>query len=580
MKITEALKITQSAPANARPFRVVLACGFTPLHLQTFLSAHLQESLPDRKVVVTPGLFGNLAETLEAISDSAIDGVAIALEWSDMDARLDFRSAGSWGRSAATDIVANAQVMLERLAAAIRRVRSGVRVALSLPTVPLPPIFHTPGWQASEHELHLESEIFGFAARVTQSGRGTVINMRRLLGGALPGTNFDLKSHLHTGLPYTTAHADLVASQLALALIPPAPKKGIISDLDDTLWSGIAGEIGPENVSWDIASHSHLHALYQKLLASLSEHGTLVGIASKNDPKVVARAFEREDLLLRPEQVFPVEVHWNAKSGSVAQILETWNIAADSVIFVDDSPMELAEVAAAHPGIECVLFPKNDYAAGLAMLRRLRDLCGKERLSSDDALRLDSVRQGAAFRVQAAAAATPESFLAQAEAVLTFDFGCAAEPRVLELVNKTNQFNLNGRRYTEADWRNLTSQPDAVVISVSYEDKFGLLGTIAVVAGAVHGKRLAIETWVMSCRAFARRIEQQTLKMLFASTGAEEVDFDFVPTAKNGPLQEFFAAVGGEQPTTGFCLRRAQFDESCPALYHAVRELRRAEAHG
>jgi FkbH-like protein len=576
VKITEALKITQSAPANARPFSVVLACGFTPLHLQTFLSAHLQQALPDRTVVVTPGLYGTLAETLERTADSAIDGIAIVLEWADLDARLDFRSAGSWGRSAAADVVTNAQAMLDRLAAAVDRVPSGVRVALSLPTLPLPPLFHTPGWQASEHELHLESDLFRFAAAVT---RATVVNARRLLEAA-PGPGFDLKSHLHTGLPYTTPHADKVASHLALALVPPAPKKGIISDLDDTLWNGIAGEIGPENVSWDLASHSHLHGLYQKLLASLSEHGTLVGIASKNDPKVVAQVFEREDILLRPQQVFPVEVNWNAKSGSVSRILEMWNIAADSVIFVDDSPMELAEVAAVHPGIACVLFPKNDYASGLEMLRRLRDACGKERISSDDGLRLESIRQGAAFRVQAAAAATPESFLAQAEAVVTFDFGCAAEPRVLELVNKTNQFNLNGRRYTEADWRNLTSQSDAVVLAVGYEDKFGPLGTIAVVGGVVRGKRLAIATWVMSCRAFARRIEQQTLKMLFESTGAEEVDFDFVPTPKNGPLQEFFAAVTGEQPTAAFRLRRAQFDGACPALYHAVRELRRAEAHG
>ena len=190
MRIIEALKITQSAPANGRPFSVVLACGFTPLHLQTFLSAHLQQSLPDRKVVVTPGLYGNLAETLEATSDSAIDGIAIALEWSDLDARLDFRSAGSWGRSAATDIVASAEAMLERLAAAISRVPSGIRVALSLPTVPLPPLFHTPGWQASEHELHLESEIFRFAGTVTQSRRATVLNMWRLLEGSPPTLEF------------------------------------------------------------------------------------------------------------------------------------------------------------------------------------------------------------------------------------------------------------------------------------------------------------------------------------------------------------------------------------------------------
>ena len=226
--------------------------------------------------------------------------------------------------------------------------------------------------------------------------------------------------------------------------------------------------------------------------------------------------------------------------------------------------MELAEVAAAHPGIECVLFPRDDYAAALAMLRRLRDACGKERVSSDDALRLDSIRKGAAFRVQAAAAGTPESFLAQAEAVVTIDFGSATEPRSLELVNKTNQFNLNGRRYTEADWRRFTAQPGAVVLSVSYEDKFGPLGTIAVVVGAVYGKRLAIDIWVMSCRAFARRIEQQTLKMLFESTGADEVDFDFVATAKNGPLQDFLAAVSGERPTAGFRLRRSQFDGCVP----------------
>ena len=164
-------------------------------------------------------------------------------------------------------------------------------------------------------------------------------------------------------MPYTTEHADKLASLLALALVPPAPKKGIISDLDDTLWDGIVGEAGADAVTWDLAGHAHMHGLYQKLLASLADSGTLIGVASKNDPAVVAKAFERKDLLLRPEQVFPIEVHWNAKSGSVARILEAWNIAADSVIFVDDSPMELAEVAAAHPGIECVLFPKNDHKA-------------------------------------------------------------------------------------------------------------------------------------------------------------------------------------------------------------------------
>jgi len=441
-------------------------------------------------------------------------------------------------------------------------------------------MFHTAGWQASQYELALQADLLQFAANVAQSGRVAVINTQRLDEQSPAANRLDLKSNLYTGLPHAVEHAERLASLLALALVPPAAKKGIISDLDDTLWSGIAGEVGPDAVSWDLASHAQLHGLYQKLLSSLAESGTLIGIASKNDPAVVAQALERKDMLLRPAQIFPIEVHWNAKSGSVGRILEAWNIGADSVIFVDDSPMELAEVAAVHPGIECVLFPKNDYQACLAMLRHLRDRCGKERISSDDALRLDSIRQGAAFREQAAAGTAPESFLEKIDAVVTIDFAAGGEPRVLELVNKTNQFNLNGRRYTEADWRKLLSQSGAIVAAVSYEDKFGPLGTIAAAAGRLDGKVLVLETWVMSCRAFARRIEHQTLKMLFESTNASEIQFRFVPTSKNAPLREVLATFLGEEPTADFTLTRSQFEAHCPLLYHEVHEMRRAEAHG
>jgi FkbH-like protein len=581
VNITEALKITQAVPRDARPFTVTLACGFTPLHLQTFLAARLQQSLPDRKVSITSGLYGNLVGTLEAMSEESLpDGLVIALEWPDLDARLDYRSAGNWNGAAASDIVSSARATLQRSAAALARIPSGLRVALSLPTLPLPPLFHTPGWQASAEQLHLESDLLRFAVDVAQDGDIAVVNAQRLAETSPADARFDLKSDVYSGLPYTVQHADRLAAELVKTLLPPAPKKGIISDLDDTLWSGIVGEVGPDAVTWDLASHTQLHGLYQKLLGSLADSGTLIGVASKNNPAVVHQAFERPDLLLRSDQVFPIEVHWNAKSGSVTRILETWNIGADSVIFVDDSPMELAEVAAAHPGIECVLFPKNDYAAGLAMLRHLRDRCGKERVSQDDALRLESIRQGAAFRGQASGGPAPDSFLQQINAVTTFDFAAGNEPRVFELVNKTNQFNLNGRRYTESDWRHLLEAPATVLVAIRYEDKFGPLGTIAVLAGRVDGDCFNVEAWVMSCRAFARRIEHQTLKLLFDSTGASAMQFGFMPTAKNGPTRDFFTGLMGTEPHSEFRLTRSQFEEKCPALYHEVREMRRAEAHG
>ena len=140
-------------------------------------------------------------------------------------------------------------------------------------------------------------------------------------------------------------------------LFPAPPKKGIITDLDQTLWKGILGDAGVDGISWSLDGKSQAHALYQQVLASLADSGVLVAIASKNDPDLVEAALQRPDILLPPSQIFPMEVGWGVKSDAVGRILETWNIGADSVVFVDDSPMELAEVAEKYPGIECLRFP-------------------------------------------------------------------------------------------------------------------------------------------------------------------------------------------------------------------------------
>ena len=574
MKITEALKTVQQAGVNAPPYRVVLACAFTPLHLQTFLAAHLQQRLPDRRVTITTGLYGDLAGTLDSLrSTNAIHAVAAALEWSALDPRLGYRGEGNWGPSAVAGIVSAVRMSLGRMASAIEGIPPEVPVAVSLPTLPPTPVFHTPGGMAAEAEIEMERMLLDFAARLVRRQGCALVNRAHLNEDSAPGTRYDLKSDLLTGLPYTLPHADRLAALLARLLLPAPPKKGLISDLDDTLWLGIVGEVGADQICWDLASHSQLHGLYQQLLGALAEEGVPIGIASKNDPAVVKQAFERDDLRLGAGNVFPVEVSWNAKSGAVGRILQAWNIGADSVVFVDDSPMELAEVAAAHPGIECILFPKDDYAAGYAMLRRLRDLFGKPRIAEEDAIRLESIRQGATFQEATADGEASELFLEQAGAVVTVEWNAAGDPRVLELVNKTNQFNLNGVRHTAADWKDQHLQPGVWLAAVSYLDKFGPLGKVAVIHGRYKdNSALYIDTWVMSCRAFSRRIEHQCLKILFDRYEAQQIVFDFTPTPRNGPLQDFFATIAGSQPGVGFTLTRAQFEESCPPLYHRVNE--------
>ena len=316
MTITEALRIIQRAPRDGRNFSVLLACGFTPLHLQTFLAAHLQLALPDRKVTVATGLYGDLAGTLESLSQVPTDGVVIALEWADLDSRLDFRNAGGWGVSAATDIVASAQLTLDRIASVLLGITSGVRIALSLPTLPLPPLFHTAGWQASEEELLLRGELFRFAAELARGGRVTIVSPARVDEQSSPSTSFDFKGHLNTGLPYTIAHADVVASHLARALVPPAPKKGIISDLDDTLWKRHRRGSRARRMCSGICQPRPDARAVSEAAGSLSEQRNAVG---QWPARTILRWWRKPSSARTSSFVpsrFSPSMHWNAKSGA------------------------------------------------------------------------------------------------------------------------------------------------------------------------------------------------------------------------------------------------------------------------
>jgi FkbH-like protein len=571
VKLTEALHIRQRAATIPSEFTVALVCGFTPLHLETFLGAHLQLSLPSRRVVVKTGLFGDLAGTLERIPDFGADAIAVAIEWPDLDPRLGYRNLGGWGPDQEIDMVKHAQSTLGRLRTAMERAAS-VPMAISLPSLPLPPAFHTPGWQASAAALEIQQALLCFAAETARRPIHRVLNGQYLDERSAPGEAFDLKTEILTGFPYTLAHADAMGEALARLIQPPVVKKGLITDLDDTLWNGLVGEEGPHGVNWDLNNHGGLHGVYQQLLGGLAAQGILLAVASKNDPAVADSALSRPDLLIRKDSIFPVEVGWHAKSESVKRILKIWNIGADDVVFVDDSPIELAEVKAVWPEIECRLFPKKDYSAANRLFRELRDLFGKSSVGAEDALRLESIRQSAKRAEDAAGSGvSADEFLAQADAVMEVQFDPPPDDsRVLELVNKTNQFNLNGLRHTEAEWRRGVETPGAFVMVVSYKDKFGALGKIAVLKGVAGDGEVDVSAWVMSCRAFSRRIEHRCLEILFDKFGAREIRFQFTPTPKNSPLREMFEQFLDAPPEGAFAIYRDRFADHLPALYHKM----------
>jgi FkbH-like protein len=576
MKLVEALNLLRKTPpGDADSLNVALVCGCTPLHLQTFLAAHLQVLLPGRRVVMQTGMYGDTLGSLERLPKTQLDGAAVILEWSDLDPRLGIRRLGGWGPKDLTDIVRAAKARMGHFERAVELAAENVRLAICLPTLPFPPVSYLPSWQSGAFDWQLRESLARFATMADQSANVNLVNPQLLDRCSPPGDRLDVQSELMSGFPYRLAHTSTVAQLLARLLRPPTPKKGLITDLDDTLWRGIVGEVGWEGISWDLDHHSHVHGLYQQLLRSLAEAGVLVGVASKNDPALVEEAFARDDLVLSKQHVFPMAIHWGPKSESVGRILQAWNIGADSVVFVDDSPTELAEVKAAHGDVECLLFPVQDDRAVYGLLEQLRDLFGKERISEEDGLRLESLRQAAALPEEIwKQGAGREDFLAQADAELTVTFAKEQlDARALELVNKTNQFNLNGKCYTESSWRAHLRSPEIFLAVVAYKDKYGPLGKIAVLTGCRQGQRLLVDTWVMSCRAFARRIEHRCLELLFEKFRVEEILFDLQVTARNRPLREFFAELSDGPPGPGLQLSKKTFIEKCPRLFHRVKGL-------
>jgi len=579
MKLAEALKIVKTpGPQDVPPLRVYLACGFQPAHLELFFAAHLRNRFPGRPVEVRLGLYGDPTGNLQRIAAEPLDAAAVVLEWSDFDPRLGLRGQCRWSTEVLADVQSTFLERADQIVATLKQAGGPPEVAVCLPTLPLLPMSHCPSQRSGAFDSALRAAAASLAESLSRLPNVAIVNPGRLDQLSPPAERLDVNSELSCGLPYSKFHASAVAELLVELLYPAAPKKGLITDLDDTLWRGILGEDGVESVSWDLDHHSRMHGLYQQLLDSLAASGVFLGVASKNDPRLVAEALKRSDLLLDPDKLFPIEAHWGQKSESVARILRAWNVGAESVVFVDDSPMELDLVKSRFPQIETVLFPTGDNQGIYGLLGRLRDLFGKAKVEEEDLLRVKSVQNAGTSPAELAEPGEHfDSFLQRAEARLTLSYALDPDDsRAFELVNKTNQFNLNGVRYTRGEWHARLKQPGGFLVVASYRDKFGPLGKIAVLLGNRQGDDLRLETWVMSCRAFGRRIEHACLKSLLDRFAAETVTCRFKSTPRNAPLREFLESILQEDPREGLTIAREQFAACCPPLYQEVQEIENA----
>lgn len=578
MTLLEALEhvVKHNVHRHGVVLKCLLLCGFSPLHLKTFLHAELIGLILDKRIVVEEGLFDDVRRSLMELRPSDFSFVVLALEWSDFDPRLGLRNSGHWLPGEIDDILGNVRKSAIFFRERISLLSNEAPFSISLPSLPLPPVHFGKSHEGNAWSFAIDREISSFAESMASLQNVRIVSPQGMLLEAPLSVRRDPKGDIAYGFPYTLEFTAVLGRFLAELAANVPSMKGIVTDLDGTLWRGILGDDGVDGVSWDLDHGSQMHALYQKVLHSMANAGTLLAVASKNDAALVEQAFLRHDILLPRDSVFPLEAHWESKISSIHRILKVWNIGEDAAVFIDDNPHEIEEVRTAFPRMKCLRFPSDDPGEILELLFRLRDLCGKSTIGKEDAVRLSSIRNGSDF-ADTATEDDPdryEGLLRESNARISASFlKNPVDPRALELINKTNQFNMNGRRRTQGEWFSYLKGENTLLLVVSYNDRFGSLGKISVLTGEKTAKELCVTNWVMSCRAFGRRIEYQVLRLLFEKTGVDAIRFSYEPTERNMPFLKFINTIlqkNNNPMSDNIVISKKIFDIYCPNLYHSV----------
>jgi FkbH-like protein len=322
-----------------------------------------------------------------------------------------------------------------------------------------------------------------------------------------------------------------------------------VLDLDNTLWGGVVGDDGPDGIV--IGQGTALGEAFlamQTYALDLRRRGIILAVCSKNDEHVARNAFAANAEMVLKESSFGCFVaNWDDKAANIRAIAERLNIGLDSLVFVDDNPFERELVRRELPMVAVPELPVDpaDVPACLADAGYFEGVA----LTDEDFARADYYGAGRPPADAAASATGMASYLAGLEMNLVWGVvDQASLARTVQLINKTNQFNLTAKRYTDAEFRLLMADPSAVCIQARLVDRFGDNGIIAIVIGRMDdGEVLELDTWLMSCRVLGRRVEEATLNIVADAArgmGARQLRGLYRPTAKNGMVAKHYEKLG------------------------------------
>ncbi len=365
---------------------------------------------------------------------------------------------------------------------------------------------------------------------------------------------YDAKQWYVSRNPFRQAAYPAIAGDLMRylrAVLGPA-RKCVVLDLDNTLWGGVAGEDGLEGVKLGRTYPGNCYRDFQTELLKLYHRGVILAINSKNNEADAFRIIDdHPDMVLRRRHFAAVRVNWRDKATNLRELASELDIGVDSLIFLDDSPIECELVRQECPECHVVQLPAKPYLlpAIPSALPGLDNL----KLTAEDRKKGEMYRTRAARRADEGRHADLDAFLRSLELEVEIQPARAFTiPRIAQLTQKTNQMNMTTRRYTEAQISALAGDEACEVLSVASRDRFGDDGIVGAAILRFDGDECRIDTFLLSCRVIGRGIEQAMLADIAHRAAARNVRTlvgEFIQTAKNRPAAGLYERAGLRKTT-------------------------------
>jgi len=364
----------------------------------------------------------------------------------------------------------------------------------------------------------------------------------------------DSKLWHHSKQDISPVYAPLYGDYLAriLAAIRGLSYKCLVLDLDNTLWGGVIGDDGLDGIVLGQGDATgEAYQTFQAYIKSLKERGIILAVCSKNEEKNALEPFEHHpEMILKKDDIAVFFANWEDKATNLRRIAKHLNIGLDSLVFFDDNPVERAIVRQLAPAVAVPEVPEDP----ALYVRCLSDAGYFEAtsFSSDDTKRAEQYLANSRRNELKEKTQDLESFLKSLHMEMTVGpIDKVSLPRATQLINKSNQFNLTTHRYTEAQVKQMSEDPDFLCLQVRLKDDFGDNGLISVLIAKpiLLGSEpaLHIDTWLMSCRVLGRQVEQAMLNILVGQAqkrGFSILHGEYIQTAKNQIVRDHYPSLG------------------------------------